>query len=183
MGEGRAQGAGRPPRGTTPVGCKGVFREHPGAAAFLRRQPFTHSPGLSQRALDLSTDLRHKFLAYSFAPPSQGLGASPAHSLCPLSLQSCQADLVKDNGHKYFLSVLADPYMPVRAGRRPPRAAPGSAPGVPARMPCRCAFRKVQIRLLLTTHPFKHRGCSGVWPGCGRPCAHCPHPWNALFTQ
>ncbi|XP_055069749.1 regulatory-associated protein of mTOR isoform X4 [Misgurnus anguillicaudatus] len=26
---------------------------------------------------------------------------------------SCQADLVKDNGHKYFLSVLADPYMPV----------------------------------------------------------------------
>uniref|UniRef100_A0A8D0F382 Regulatory associated protein of MTOR complex 1 n=1 Tax=Strix occidentalis caurina TaxID=311401 RepID=A0A8D0F382_STROC len=27
---------------------------------------------------------------------------------------SCQADLVKDNGHKYFLSVLADPYMPVR---------------------------------------------------------------------
>lgn len=24
---------------------------------------------------------------------------------------SCQADLVKDNGHKYFLSVLADPYM------------------------------------------------------------------------
>lgn len=28
--------------------------------------------------------------------------------------QSCQADLVKDNGHKYFLSVLADPYMPVR---------------------------------------------------------------------
>ena len=27
------------------------------------------------------------------------------------TLQSCQADLVKDNGHKYFLSVLADPYM------------------------------------------------------------------------
>lgn len=27
--------------------------------------------------------------------------------------QSCQTDLVKDNGHKYFLSVLADPYMPV----------------------------------------------------------------------
>lgn len=25
---------------------------------------------------------------------------------------SCQSDLVKDNGHKYFLSVLADPYMP-----------------------------------------------------------------------
>uniref|UniRef100_A0A8C6SPR7 Regulatory-associated protein of mTOR n=1 Tax=Neogobius melanostomus TaxID=47308 RepID=A0A8C6SPR7_9GOBI len=25
---------------------------------------------------------------------------------------SCQADLVKDNGHKYFLSVLADNYMP-----------------------------------------------------------------------
>lgn len=33
--------------------------------------------------------------------------------LC-LIFQSCQADLVKDNGHKYFLSVLADPYMPVR---------------------------------------------------------------------
>uniref|UniRef100_A0A8D0B938 Regulatory associated protein of MTOR complex 1 n=1 Tax=Salvator merianae TaxID=96440 RepID=A0A8D0B938_SALMN len=30
----------------------------------------------------------------------------------PIVLQSCQADLVKDNGHKYFLSVLADPYMP-----------------------------------------------------------------------
>lgn len=30
-----------------------------------------------------------------------------------LYLQSCQADLVKDNGHKYFLSVLADSYMPV----------------------------------------------------------------------
>lgn len=29
------------------------------------------------------------------------------------SPQSCQADLVKDNGHKYFLSVLADSYMPV----------------------------------------------------------------------
>lgn len=28
-------------------------------------------------------------------------------------LQSCQADLVKDNGHKYFLSVLADAYMRV----------------------------------------------------------------------
>uniref|UniRef100_A0AAQ4RLM8 Regulatory-associated protein of mTOR n=1 Tax=Gasterosteus aculeatus aculeatus TaxID=481459 RepID=A0AAQ4RLM8_GASAC len=27
---------------------------------------------------------------------------------------SCQADLVKDNGHKYFLSVLADSYMPVK---------------------------------------------------------------------
>ncbi|ELW68221.1 Regulatory-associated protein of mTOR [Tupaia chinensis] len=27
---------------------------------------------------------------------------------------SCQADLVKDNGHKYFLSVLADPYMPLQ---------------------------------------------------------------------
>ncbi|KAK2112287.1 hypothetical protein P7K49_012034 [Saguinus oedipus] len=27
-------------------------------------------------------------------------------------IESCQADLVKDNGHKYFLSVLADPYMP-----------------------------------------------------------------------
>nr|XP_015211492.1 PREDICTED: regulatory-associated protein of mTOR [Lepisosteus oculatus] len=34
-------------------------------------------------------------------------------SLYPTGIsQSCQADLVKDNGHKYFLSVLADPYMP-----------------------------------------------------------------------
>lgn len=34
------------------------------------------------------------------------------------SSQSCQADLVKDNGHKYFLSVLADSYMPVSSLRR-----------------------------------------------------------------
>lgn len=34
--------------------------------------------------------------------------------LLSVLFQSCQADLVKDNGHKYFLSVLADPYMPVR---------------------------------------------------------------------
>lgn len=38
-------------------------------------------------------------------------------------LQSCQADLVKDNGHKYFLSVLADPYMPVRTEPYFPQAA------------------------------------------------------------
>lgn len=36
-----------------------------------------------------------------------------------LVFQSCQADLVKDNGHKYFLSVLADPYMPVRFKYQP----------------------------------------------------------------
>ena len=36
-----------------------------------------------------------------------------------LSLQSCQADLVKDNGHKYFLSVLADSYMPVSKHQSP----------------------------------------------------------------
>lgn len=34
--------------------------------------------------------------------------------MCIVIFQSCQTDLVKDNGHKYFLSVLADPYMPVR---------------------------------------------------------------------
>lgn len=34
------------------------------------------------------------------------------------SPQSCQADLVKDNGHKYFLSVLADSYMPVSSNAR-----------------------------------------------------------------
>jgi len=28
-------------------------------------------------------------------------------------LQSCQNDLIKDSGHKYFLSVLSDQYMPV----------------------------------------------------------------------
>lgn len=52
----------------------------------------------------------------------------PPHSrfsLC-LSPQSCQADLVKDNGHKYFLSVLADPYMPVRTRHHPPWAVSGS---------------------------------------------------------
>lgn len=36
------------------------------------------------------------------------------HVFLCLIFQSCQADLVKDNGHKYFLSVLADSYMPVR---------------------------------------------------------------------
>lgn len=43
-------------------------------------------------------------------------GGEPSRRLTHpiLSPQSCQADLVKDSGHKYFLSVLADPYMPVR---------------------------------------------------------------------
>ena len=27
--------------------------------------------------------------------------------------QSCQADLAKDSGHRYFLSILADPQMTV----------------------------------------------------------------------
>jgi hypothetical protein len=27
--------------------------------------------------------------------------------------QTCQGDLVRDNGHKYFLSILQDPSMPV----------------------------------------------------------------------
>ncbi|VFV47412.1 regulatory associated protein of [Lynx pardinus] len=45
---------------------------------------------------------------------------------------SCQADLVKDNGHKYFLSVLADPYMPVRL-----RPLPGHPRG-----PCRLSRRR-----------------------------------------
>lgn len=47
----------------------------------------------------------------------RGAESPPGSSLTSLrvfSPQSCQADLVKDNGHKYFLSVLADPYMPVR---------------------------------------------------------------------
>ena len=26
--------------------------------------------------------------------------------------QACQVDLVRDNGHRYFLDVLADPHMP-----------------------------------------------------------------------
>ena len=39
----------------------------------------------------------------------------PRNPSCSLfTFQSCQADLVKDNGHKYFLAVLSDPYMPVR---------------------------------------------------------------------
>lgn len=63
---------------------------------------------------------RHKlFIAHSFVDTFQEEKGAPSwelHSLFLLRLspQSCQADLVKDNGHKYFLSVLADPYMPVR---------------------------------------------------------------------
>ncbi|XP_059236140.1 regulatory-associated protein of mTOR [Mustela nigripes] len=42
-------------------------------------------------------------VAQSTLLPICGVGLPP---------HSCQADLVKDSGHKYFLSVLADPYMP-----------------------------------------------------------------------
>ena len=28
--------------------------------------------------------------------------------------QSCQVDLVRDNGHRYFLEVLANPHMPAQ---------------------------------------------------------------------
>lgn len=46
-----------------------------------------------------------------------------------LSPQSCQADLVKDSGHKYFLSVLADPYMPVSPHKgNPPSSCPRPMP-------------------------------------------------------
>uniref|UniRef100_A0A8C2I1I8 Regulatory associated protein of MTOR, complex 1 n=1 Tax=Cyprinus carpio TaxID=7962 RepID=A0A8C2I1I8_CYPCA len=38
--------------------------------------------------------------------------SSELHTLKAFLVISCQADLVKDNGHKYFLSVLADPDMP-----------------------------------------------------------------------
>lgn len=60
------------------------------------------------------------------------------------SPQSCQADLVKDNGHKYFLSVLADPYMPVRL-----RPLPGHPRG-----PCRPSRRRVML------WGSRGRGCS-----------------------
>lgn len=46
--------------------------------------------------------------------PCRGEPSGHLAHLPPSSPQSCQADLVKDSGHKYFLSVLADPYMPVR---------------------------------------------------------------------
>lgn len=32
---------------------------------------------------------------------------------CDSQLQTCQADLVRDGGHKYFLSVLQDTSIPV----------------------------------------------------------------------
>lgn len=67
-------------------------------------------------------------------------GSQPLTHSC-LSPQSCQADLVKDSGHKYFLSVLADPYMPVspHRGKHLPPAVPGpwqvlAGPGTSLRM-------------------------------------------------
>ena len=41
------------------------------------------------------------------------------HDVVFLLLQSCQVDLVKDGGHKYFLSVLADQFMPVSTAVKP----------------------------------------------------------------
>lgn len=72
----------------------------------------------------------------SFGPGGKAAPSRPGRvfTVSPLSPQSCQADLVKDNGHKYFLSVLADPYMPVRPSGCRCRPAPPGAPGKAA--PC-----------------------------------------------
>lgn len=67
----------------------------------------------------------------------QGTPGSSLTSLRVFSPQSCQADLVKDNGHKYFLSVLADPYMPVRTS--PFRLGRGDTRTVCHCSPARCA--------------------------------------------
>lgn len=57
-------------------------------------------------------------MKYSYITGGKPLPRWSTHPVCLcLIFQSCQADLVKDNGHKYFLSVLADPYMPVRTSQ------------------------------------------------------------------
>ncbi|ETE74003.1 Regulatory-associated protein of mTOR, partial [Ophiophagus hannah] len=62
------------------------------------------------RFLDLGPWAVSLALSVGIFPYVLKLLQSSARELRPLL--SCQADLVKDNGHKYFLSVLADPYMP-----------------------------------------------------------------------
>ncbi|CAB3987511.1 regulatory-associated of mTOR-like [Paramuricea clavata] len=74
------------------------------------------------RFLDLGPWAVHLALSVGIFPYVLKLLQSSARELRPLLVfiwakilavdNSCQADLVKDNGHRYFLSVLADPYMP-----------------------------------------------------------------------
>ncbi|XP_028395165.1 regulatory-associated protein of mTOR-like isoform X2 [Dendronephthya gigantea] len=74
------------------------------------------------RFLDLGPWAVHLALSVGIFPYVLKLLQSSARELRPLLVfiwakilavdNSCQADLVKDNGHRYFLSVLADLYMP-----------------------------------------------------------------------
>ncbi|KAL5018968.1 hypothetical protein ScPMuIL_004690 [Solemya velum] len=74
------------------------------------------------RFLDLGSWAVNLALSVGIFPYVLKLLQSSARELRPLLVfiwakilsvdSSCQADLVKDNGHKYFLSVLADPNMP-----------------------------------------------------------------------
>ncbi|EDO47933.1 predicted protein [Nematostella vectensis] len=74
------------------------------------------------RFLDLGPWAVNLALSVGIFPYVLKLLQSSARELRPLLVfiwakilavdSSCQSDLVKDNGHKYFLSVLADPYMP-----------------------------------------------------------------------
>lgn len=74
------------------------------------------------RFLDLGPWAVNLALSVGIFPYVLRLLQSTARELRPLMVfiwakilavdSSCQTDLVKDNGHKYFLSVLADPYMP-----------------------------------------------------------------------
>ena len=156
-----AQRRGRPP-GPPPVGAAAGAREREvhlrtpfrllcradvgrGRRKLLRQPTLTARPSLT-RDREREGPCWHahsRSLPVSFSP------------------QSCQADLVKDNGHKYFLSVLADPYMPVRL-----RPLPGHPRG-----PCRLSRRRV------TLWGGRGRGCSpraGVGGGTsGRGRAAC----------
>lgn len=86
--------------------------------------------------------------------------------------QSCQADLVKDNGHKYFLSVLADPYMPVRTGH---------ICSHPAAFPCLVSAAVLQfwchVGLPPLQAPRAELGTAGLWaqaPPSQGACALSP---------
>jgi len=74
------------------------------------------------RFLDLGPWAVSLALSVGIFPYVLKLLQSPGREIRPLMVfiwakilavdSTCQADLVKDGGHKYFLSVLADPYMP-----------------------------------------------------------------------
>ncbi|XP_046854750.1 regulatory-associated protein of mTOR-like isoform X4 [Xenia sp. Carnegie-2017] len=74
------------------------------------------------RFLDLGPWAVHLALSVGISPYVLKLLQSSSRELRPLLVfiwakilavdDTCQADLVKDNGHRYFVSVLADPYMP-----------------------------------------------------------------------